>query len=1233
MAVQDQRIEPVVIEEEIQSSFLDYAMSVIVARALPDVRDGLKPVHRRILYAMLEGGLRADQPRRKCASVVGDVMKKYHPHGDAPIYDALVRMAQDFSMRNPLVDPQGNFGSVDGDPPAAMRYCISGESLVRLPEGMVRIRDLAPGATPNSDTDVALKVLNHRGDPVLATKLFHSGVHPTLRVSTREGYEITGTHNHPVLCLEDVLGVPLLLWKRLDEVRPSDRVAMLRTPPAELGELSVDEEALALLTGAFVAEGWASGSRAGFNNVDADFFSRVHSAYDRVVGGPRYISSRVIRSGSVLHELDVQDLATFAASPLGELMGVRSAGKRVPSFVWTANAAFRKRFLQALFEGDGSSSLLPRATIQISYSTYSEGLARDVQQMLLEFGIVSRLCRYAKGEWKVVITNRRDARLFSRNVGFLGRKQRKLEAELADVPERSSALSSDHVPFVAEYIRAEAGGRWADRDWLGRHNVDRVERWERDGQEILSRIASDEVRAVIEPLVDGMCYFAEVREVEDAGERPVYSLRVDSDDHSFITNGFVSHNTEARLAPIAMEMLRDIAKETVDFIPNFDGYESEPVVLPSRFPNLLVNGSSGIAVGMATNIPPHNLGEVVDAVMAVADDPGITVAKLMKIVKGPDFPTAGLIMGRDGIKEAYETGRGSIRMRSRVTIEEAPQNRTRLVVTELPYMVNKARLSEKIAQLYREGRIKDIANLKDESSGRGGMRLVIDLRRGANPHIVLNQLYKHTQMQESFGVNTLALVDGVPRTLNLKEALQHYLNHQVDVVTRRTRFELRQAEDRDHIVQGLLIALEHIDEVIKIIRASADTEAARTKLMERFKLSEIQANHILDMPLKRLTRLSRKELEDEHKELLATIRRLKALLKDPKKLLAVVKDELAEIRKKHANPRRTEIRDDAGGELDVEDLIQETDVILTVTRDGYVKRLPVETYRSQGRGGRGVIGANLKVDDIISQVFTTTTHHWLLVFTNRGKVYRTKVHEVPEASRTGRGVYVANVPGMGFGPDEHIASIIDLKTYGEAKNLVFATRKGHIKKTALGEYDSARSGLAAINLKPGDELIGTLLTDGNDDIILVSKLGQAIRFGEGSVRQMGRSTAGVIGMRLRPKDEVIAMVSTAHGDGLLTVTNNGFGKRTDFEEYPKKGRGGLGVKTAMLTERVGVLAGAFPIAKDQDVLVIANDGVVIRVPATQVRKAGRATQGVRVMRLEKGRSVAAVAPVVTQAEE
>jgi DNA gyrase subunit A len=681
-----------------------------------------------------------------------------------------------------------------------------------------------------------------------------------------------------------------------------------------------------------------------------------------------------------------------------------------------------------------------------------------------------------------------------------------------------------------------------------------------------------------------------------------------------------------------MELLRDIDKETVEFEPNFDGYEQQPVVLPARFPNLLVNGSQGIAVGMATNIPPHNLGEVIDGVVLAIDNPEVSIRDLMKKIKAPDFPTAGLIIGREGIKEAYETGRGSIKMRGRIQIEEGHHGRARLVVTELPYMVNKARLAEKIAQLHTTGKVRDIADLKDESSGRGGMRLVIDLRRGANPHVVLNQLYKHTQLQENFGVIMLALVDGIPRTLNLKQVIQHYIEHQVEVVTRRSRYELRKAEERDHIVQGLLIALQHIDEVIRIIRGSSDSDEARTKLMTKFKLSEIQANYILDMPLRRLTRLERQKLEDEHKELLATIKRLKALLKDPKAIRGLVKNELLEIRKRYADPRRTEVKAEEG-ELDVEDLIQETDVIITITRAGYVKRLPVETYRRQGRGGKGVIGANLKADDIISQVFTTTTHHWILVFTNRGKVYRAKVHELPEASRTGRGTYVANLPGMGFGPDERIASVIDIKDYDDGKFLVFATKKGMVKKTPLSEYDSPRTGLAAINLKPGDELIGTLLTGGKDDLILVSKLGQAIRFSEASARPMGRQTAGVIGMKLRSGDEVIAMVATSQGDGLLTVTNNGYGKRTPFEEYPKKGRGGLGVRTAMLTTKVGVLAGAFPIRKDQDILVIANDGVVIRVPAVQVRKAGRATQGVRVMRLEKGRSVAAVAPVIMQVEE
>jgi DNA gyrase subunit A len=804
------RIEPIEIEEEIQRSYLDYAMSVIVGRALPDVRDGLKPVHRRILWSMLESGLRPDRPHRKAAWAVGEVVKKYHPHGLDAVYEALVRMAQDFSLRYPLVDPHGNFGSVDGDPPAAMRY------------------------------------------------------------------------------------------------------------------------------------------------------------------------------------------------------------------------------------------------------------------------------------------------------------------------------------------------------------------------------------------------------------------------------------TEARLAPIALEVLRDIEAETVDFVPNYDGHEQEPTVLPSRFPNLLVNGAGGIAVGMATNIPPHNLGEVIDAVVHYLDHPESKSKDLMKFIKGPDFPTGAAILGKQGITDAYTTGRGSIKVRAATQIEETAQGRQRIVVSELPYQVNKARLAEKIAELVRGGRLKDIADLRDESN-RQGMRLVIELKRNANPHIVLNQLFKHTQLQESFGVIMLALVDGVPRVLNLAEMVGYYADHQVDVVTRRTAYELKKAEERDHIVQGLLIALRNLDAVIKVIRGSRDADEARTKLMKQFKLSEIQANHILDMPLRRLTRLAREELEQEHKDLLATIRRLKALLKDPKKIRSLIKEELEAIKKKHADPRRTQLRPDAG-ELDIEDLIAEEDVVITVTLAGYVKRQPIDAFRRQGRGGRGVRGANLKEEDVVSHVFTTTTHNWLLFFTSKGKVYRVKVHEVPETGRTARGTYAANLPGVSITGEEKVSAVIDLKEYTAGKYVLFATKKGIVKKTALPEYDSPRTGLAAINLKPRDELIDVRLTDGKADVILVSRKGQAMRFKESQVRPTGRQTAGVIGMRLTEGDEVISLGVAAEGQELISVTAQGYGKRSPLKDYPPKGRGGKGVIGHSLTKKTGLLAGAFVGSKDQDMFVISSSGIVIRVAAGDIRRVGRASQGVRTMRVEEGAHVVALAPVITQAE-
>jgi DNA gyrase subunit A len=801
-------IEPIALEDEIQRSYLDYAMSVIVGRALPDVRDGLKPVQRRILWSMLESGLRPDRPHRKSVAAVGDVLKKYHPHGDSSVYDALVRMAQPWVMRAPLIDGHGNFGSVDGDPPAAMRY------------------------------------------------------------------------------------------------------------------------------------------------------------------------------------------------------------------------------------------------------------------------------------------------------------------------------------------------------------------------------------------------------------------------------------TEARLAPMAMELLRDIEKETVDFFPNFDGYEQEPVPLPSRIPNLLVNGAAGIAVGMATNIPPHNLGEVIDAVVHTIDNPDATPSELMKFVKGPDFPTGATLMGRAGIKDAYETGRGSLKVRGVATVEEGTQGRSNIVITELPYQVNKARMAEKIGELVKMSKLKDVVDVRDESN-REGMRLVVVCKRGSNPQVVLNQLYKQTQLQESFGVIMLALVDGIPRTLNLAETIGYYVDHQVDVVTRRTRYDLRKAEERDHIIQGLLIALDHLDEVIKIIRGSADAEEARTKLMRKFKLSEIQANHILDMPLRRLTRLAREELEKEHSELLDRIKYLNSLLKDPKKLRGVIKEELGEIRKKHANPRRTAIKADEG-EFDVQDLIAEEDVALTFTRAGYVKRMAIDTFRRQGRGGKGVRGANLKEEDVVANVFTTTTHHWLLFFTTRGKVYRVKVHEVPDSSRTARGVYAANLPGVAISGDEKISAVLDLKEYEEGTYLLFATRKGMVKKTPLPEYDSPRTGLAAINLKNGDELIDVKLTTGGSDVFLVSRKGQAIRFREGLARPMGRATAGVIGMRLADDDAVISLGLSTDGEEMISVSQQGYGKRSPLKDYPLKGRGGKGVIGHQLTRKTGLLAGAFIGSKDQDMFVISSSGVVIRVPASEIRRVGRSSQGVRTMRVEEGAHVVAIAPVVTQ---
>ncbi|MBC6449228.1 intein-containing DNA gyrase subunit A [Actinokineospora xionganensis] len=1224
------RIEPVDIQQEMQSSYIDYAMSVIVSRALPDVRDGLKPVHRRVLYSMFDTGLRPERSYVKCSRVVGDVMGNYHPHGDSSIYDTLVRLAQPWSMRYPLVDGQGNFGSPGNDPAAAMRYCLVAESNIRLADGSTRrIGDIVPDAVPNSDNPIDLKVLDQHGNPVHASMLFHSGDHDTLKLTTREGYELTGTHNHPVLCLVNVLGVPTLLWKLLEEIAPGDRVVMQRTPHDEIDLPPVKDYAAAILAGAFVSEGFVSERRAGFNNLDECYFRYVVDAYDTVVGGARYLSSRVIASGSLLHELDVHNLAHLRESVLGDMVGVRSAEKRVPDFIWQSGTTMKRAFLSSLFTGDGSCSVLPRNTVQISYSTRSVHLAGEVQQLLLEFGVVSKQVPYDDGEIKLVITNRRDARLFATNIGFLQAKQDKLVAILDAIPTDSRAMSSDHVPFVGDYIRANGATRWTERDWLRRNNVDRVARWETRREEIAERITNTEVLDVVEPLVDGRFYYAEVKSVVDAGARPVYSLRVDTDDHAFVSDGFVSHNTEARLMPLAMEMLRDIGEDTVDFVPNYDGKTEEPVVVPSRIPNLLVNGGSGIAVGMATNIPPHNLREVADGVFWALENPDADddelLAALLTRIKGPDFPTKALILGTQGIQDAYRTGRGSVRMRSVVEVEEDAKGRTILVVTELPYQVNPDNLIENMAQLVRDGKLTGISEIADESNNRGGMRIVIGLKRDAVAKVVLNNLYKHTQLQHNFGVNMLALVDGVPRTLRLDQIIRHYVKHQVEVIVRRTRYRLRKAEERAHILRGYGKALDMLDEVIALIRRSPSADEAKTGLMSLLDVDEIQASAILELQLRRLAALERQRIIDELGEIERYIAELQAILASPVKQREIIRDELKEIVDKHGDERRTRILP-FDGDVSIEDLIAVEDVVVTITRTGYAKRTKTDLYRAQKRGGKGVQGAALKQDDIVEHFFVCSTHDWILFFTNKGRVYRTKAYELPEANRAARGQHVANL--LAFQPDEKIAQVIEIKDYEVSPYLVLATRDGLVKKSKLSDFDSNRAGgLIGINLRDDDELVGAVLCSAEDDLLLVSAGGQSIRFhaSDDALRPMGRATSGVLGMRFNAGDELLTLGVVKEGTFVLVATDGGYAKRTPIEDYSVQGRGGKGVLTVQYDSRRGRLVGAVIVDIDDELFAITSSGGVIRTTAAEVRKAGRQTKGVRLMNLGEGTTLVAIA--------
>lgn len=975
-----EKITLVNIEEEMKRSYIDYAMSVIVGRALPDVRDGLKPVHRRILYAMNEQGMTHDKPYKKSARIVGDVLGKYHPHGDIAVYDSLVRMVQEFSLRYPLIDGQGNFG------------CFTGDTKIKLLDGTEKSFEELASLSP--DEIFYVYSVDDKGNIVIG-----EGKYARITRRNAELLELTIDNGEKIRCT------------------PDHRFMLRDGTYKEAQDLTIDDS---LMPGYFDT----APVKEGLND---------------------YL--RVLQPASGEYDFD-------------HLHSAKNYNHRIIS----------KRFLEERVD-----------TYDISVDGY--------QNFLLACGV-----------------------------------------------------------FV--------------------HNS-----------------------------IDG-----------DSAAAMRY--------------------TEVRLGKIADEILGDIDKETVDFVPNYDDSLKEPSVLPCKLPNLLINGSTGIAVGMATNMPPHNLGEVIDGITMVIDKPDVDTQELNSVIKGPDFPTAGFIYGRQGIIDAYTTGRGSIKMRARAIIEEV-KNKETIIINELPYQVNKAKMIEDIAGLVREKKIAGITDLRDESD-KDGIRVVIEISRQAQANIILNQLYSHTQLETTFGVINLALVDGRPMVLPLKELIINFITHRKQVIIRRSQFELKKAQARAHILEGLIIALDHIDEVIKLIRASQTPDEARDGLMTKFGLSIDQAKAILDMRLQRLTGLEREKIDAEYGELQKTIAWLEELLGSEIKILALIKEELADIKARFSDKRRTEIIESTGDRV-TEDLIPKEDDVITITNSGYIKRIAVDSYKQQRRGGKGVMGMETKEEDFVSDLFIGNTHDYLLFFTDKGKVYWLKVYGIPEAGRQARGTAIVNLLQLEQG--EKITAYIPISKFDEKHYLLMVTKKGTAKKTQLTDFANVRkTGIIAISLDEGDKLVSVKLTDGTKEMVIGTKHGKAIRFNENDVRDMGRSAYGVRGVKLVGEDEVVSMAVVEEGATLLTVTENGFGKRTVFDEYRTSNRGGQGVITIDVNIRNGNVVDIRTVREDDEIMITTSNGIIIRVPASGIRVQGRNTQGVKIMNVGDKDRVVGVATLAKEEE-
>jgi DNA gyrase, A subunit len=1236
-ATEMKNIEKVYIEDEIKSSYLDYSMSVIVSRALPDARDGLKPVHRRILYAMDEMGLSSKAPFKKSARVVGDVLGKYHPHGDSSIYGAMVRLAQDFNMRYPLVDGHGNFGSVDGDEPAALRYCCEGNVLVNTDKGLIPIAKITKNETKlNTDNEIDIKVNSINNKVNTSKVLFNSGIHKIYEVKTEAGFSVKATSNHPLLTLTtDENKKPVYAWKTVENLKEGD-YAVINTSSNQLNSnIDLIEEWEAEFLGALVSEGSIAKLESpsyfvGLGNSDKkiiEVFEKGLKKYLERIGSNSKIQKSIREFIRVY--CYSKDLYNYLINERQFYYG--SSKKEIPNVVLQSSWNIQNIFLKYLYEGDGGISNPDKS---IAYNSQSIKLLQQIQIVLANKGIFSYIgtCPDKRNEkpcYKLYIKEKYNVKRFAELIGFVSeRKQNSLKELIKWYKEHNTGVSmKNYVPFLTEYIRKKYKSQF-----LEKHNFDRYNKYEENKKKIQEIISKEDFK-LMEDLCSRNYSFQKITSIEYAGEEPVYSIKVESECHSFTANGFINHNTEARMGKITEELLEDINKDTIDYRKNFDETLDEPTVLPAKLPNLLLNGSNGIAVGMATNIPPHNLAELSKAIITTIDKPEITSEQLMKYIPGPDFPTGGIINGRKGIHDAYTTGRGKIKVRGKVEIEKTKTGREYIIITELPYQVNKARLVEKIAMLVREKKLDGIVDLRDESD-REGIRVVIKLRKDVPSELMTNMLYKYTELQSTFGIIMLALVNNVPKVLNLKEIIEIYLKHRFEIVTRRTEFELRKAKNRQHILEGFLKALDNISEVIQLIRGSKSSETARASLQEKFEFSELQARAILDMKLQRLTGLEREKLEDEYSEILKNIEYYELLLSDEKEIYKVIRSEVKELKSKYKDERKTEIIDEQL-EIGLEDLIKDEESIISVTHKGYMKRVPADTYKTQNRKGVGVNAAQITEDDFIESMYNARNHDTILFFTTLGRVYAKKVYEIPQAGRNARGKLIENIIKLSEG--EKISSMMPVRDFDENSKIMFLTENGIISRVNLDNFKNVLSnGKKAIKIRKDDSLLFAKSYDGSEEsqVFIATYNGIATRFSADLVRTSTTYSSGVKGISLKDGDKIVSLEIVKPEDIILTVSENGYGKRIAVEEYRETSRGNIGVTNAKTDEETGNVLGSFKVDENDEVALISNVGKIIKIKASDVSIfKGRGTKGIKLMKLEKNEKIADAVKIAPETEE